>query len=252
MDMIELKNISKRFGPNTVLDNISLEVKKGEIHALLGTNGVGKSTLIKILAGLLSQDAGEILYEKAPLGRGPMKNIGFIFDEPLYLPYFSAKEYFEFVCRLIGMETKESKANIDKVIETFSLPTARQPINTYSSGMKSKVSFAAAVIHSPDFLVLDEPFNGIDFITMREISKILKERMNAGVGILITSHQFDIIAELATHFSILHESKILLSMPKAQLMGQAEKSFVNQSPDEAVRSYVENAILSQREKKTFR
>lgn len=250
--MIELRDISKRFGPNTVLDNIGLEIKKGEIHALLGTNGAGKSTLIKILAGLLRKDAGEILYEKAPLERGFIKNIGFVFDEPLYLPYFSAKEYLEFVCRLVGMVPKESKTNTDKVIETFSLPADRQPINTYSNGMKSKVSFAAAVIHSPDFLVLDEPFNGIDFITMREISKILKERMKAGVGILITSHQFDFIAELATHFSILHGSKILLSMPKAQLMEQAEKSFVGQPPGEAVRAYVENAILSQREKKTFR
>ena len=250
--MIELKNISKRFGSNTVLDNINLEIKKGEIHALLGTNGAGKSTLIKVLAGLLRQDAGEVLFGKAPLERDAMKNIGFVFEEPLYLPYFSAKEYLEFVCRLIGMEPQTSKRSIDKTIETFSLPTDRQPIDTYSSGMKSKVSFAAAVIHSPDFLVLDEPFNGIDFITMREITKILKERMDAGVGILITSHQFDIIAELATHFSILHECKILLSLPKAQLTEEAEKSFIDQSPREAVRSYVEHAILSQHEKSVFR
>src|SRR5690606_32374939 len=150
-----------------------------------------------------------------------------------YLPYFSAKEYLEFVCRLMGMEPKESKANTDKMIETFSLPTDRQPIRTYSNGMKSKGSFAAAVIHSPDFLVLDEPFNGIDFITSRGIIKILKKRMGSGTGLLITSHQFDIIAELAPHFSILHESQILISMPKSQLIEEAEKLFVNQPSGEA-------------------
>src|SRR5690606_26695221 len=141
-------------------------------------------------------------------------NIGFVFDEPLYLPYFSAKEYLEFVCRLIGMKPETYKTSIEEILAQFNLPSDRQPISTYSNGMKSKVSFAAAMVHSPEFLVLDEPFNGIDFITSREIMKILKQRAGAGTGILITSHQFDLIAELATRFSILHDSRIILSMPR--------------------------------------
>src|SRR5690554_4980668 len=99
--MIELQNITKKFGAKTALDSVNLEIRKGEIHALLGTNGAGKSTLIKILAGLLPQDDGKIFFDKAPLGRSLVRNIGFVFDEPLYLPYFSAKEYLEFVCRLL-------------------------------------------------------------------------------------------------------------------------------------------------------
>lgn len=113
--------------------------------------------------------------------------------------------------------------------------------------MKSKVSFATALIGSPEFLVLDEPFNGIDFITTREIMKILKKRVDTGTGILITSHQFDIIAELATHFSILHDSKILLSIAKEQLFQEAGKFYGNLPIGEAVKSYVERAILYERE-----
>src|SRR5690606_7782132 len=125
-----------------------------------------------------------------------------------------------------------------------SLPADRKPISTYSNGMKSKVSFAAAMIHSPEFLVLDEPFNGIDFITTREIIKILKQRAEAGTGILITSHQFDIIGELATRFSILHDSRIILSMPREQLQEEAEKLFADLPVGEAVKTYVENTILA--------
>lgn len=242
--MVELENITKKFGAKTALDTINLEIRKGEIHALLGTNGAGKSTLIKILAGLLSHDGGEVFYDKAPLGRSIVRNIGFVFDEPLYLPYFSSKEYLEFVCRLLGMTPKIYKAKIDEIISIFNLPADKKPICAYSNGMKSKVSFAAAMIHSPDFLVLDEPFNGIDFITTREIIKILKQRVQAGAGILITSHQFDIIAELATHFSILHDGRIVLSMPEEQLKDEAEKRFTDLPAGEAVKCYVENTILS--------
>lgn len=242
--MIELQNIVKRFGSTTILDSINLEIREGEIHALLGTNGAGKSTLIKILAGLLPQDGGKIFYDNVLLERSIIRNIGFVFDEPLYLSYFSAREYLEFVCRLLGMEPKLYKARIDDMIALFNLPTDRQPISAYSNGMKSKVSFATAMIHSPKFLVLDEPFNGIDFITIREIIKILKQRAHSGAGILVTSHQFDIIAELATHFSILHDSRIVLSIPEEQLKDEAEKRFTNLPAGEAVKCYVENTILS--------
>ena len=241
--MIELKNISKRFGSKAVLDNINLKIKKGGIHALLGTNGAGKSTLIKIIAGLLPQDSGKIFCNKVPLERDLINNMGFVFDEPLYLSYFSAKEYLEFVCRLLGLAPIDFRPKIDEMIIQFNLPAGRQPISAYSNGMKSKVSFAAAIISSPEFLVLDEPFNGIDFITTREIIKILKNRVDTGTGVLITSHQFDIIAELATHFSILHNSNILLSMPKTQLFEEAGKLYGYLPMGEAVKNYVEKVIL---------
>jgi ABC-type multidrug transport system ATPase subunit len=99
--MIEMKMVSKRFGAKTVLENVDLEIRKGEVHALLGINGAGKSTLIKILARLILQDTGKILYDKeTPPDIGFNKSIGFVFDEPLYIPYFSAKEYLQFVCKL--------------------------------------------------------------------------------------------------------------------------------------------------------
>lgn len=114
--MIELKKVSKRFGTNTVLDNINLDIKEGEVHALLGTNGEGKSTLIKILARLILPDAGEIRYNKSQMDIASNKNIGFVFDEPLYLSYFSAKEYLEFVCRLMGLAPMGFRPKIDEMI----------------------------------------------------------------------------------------------------------------------------------------
>ena len=241
---IEASGLAKRYGSVVALAGLDLTVAEGTVLGLLGPNGAGKSTLIKIIAGLLSHDGGEVLYEKAPLGRSIVRNIGFVFDEPLYLPYFSAKEYLEFVCRLIGMKPETYKTSIEEILAQFNLPSDRQPISTYSNGMKSKVSFGAAMIHAPEFLVLDEPFNGIDFITTRELVKILKQRAQEGTGILITSHQFDIIAELATHFSVLHESEIILSMPREQLHEEAEKLFADLPVGEAVKNYVENAILA--------
>lgn len=227
-----------------MLDHVSLDIRKGEIHALLGTNGAGKSTLIRIVAGLLLRENGGIYYGQTAMTTEHIRQIGFVFDEPLYLPYLSAGEYLEFVCRLIGMEPKTYRSNIDEILSLFSLPAGRKPINTYSNGMKSKVSFGAAMIHAPEFLVLDEPFNGIDFITTRKLVKILKQRAQEGMGILITSHQFDIIAELATHFSVLHGSEIILSKPREQLHEEAEKLFADLPVGEAVKNYVENAILA--------
>src|SRR5690606_5809549 len=111
-----------------------------------------------------------------------IRQVGFVFDEPLYLHYLSAGEYLEFVCRLIGMEPEIYRRNVEEMLSLFSLPADRKPINTYSNGMKSKVSFGAAMIHAPEFLVLDEPFNGIDFITTRKLVKILKQRAQEGMG----------------------------------------------------------------------
>jgi ABC-2 type transport system ATP-binding protein len=143
----------------------------------------------------------------------------------------------------MDLAPREFRPKIAEMITLFNLPAGQQPISSYSNGMKRKVSFASAIIHRPDFLILDEPFNGIDFITAREIIKILKTRMNTGTGMLITSHQFDIIAELATHFSILHGSHILLSKPKEQLFEEAANFYNNLPIDEAVKNYVEKVIL---------
>jgi len=245
MKKISVNNISKLYSTKKVLDSINLDINNGEIHVLLGTNGAGKSTLINIIANLTSTNSGTISYNyDCKENSFSSQDIGFVFEEPIYLPYLSAYEYLEFLANLLDLKKDAYKLRIEEIITSFKIPNDKKPIKEYSKGTKQKVSFAGAILNTPSFLILDEPFDGIDFITTREIIKYLIKLKDAGMGIFITSHQLELIMEIASQFSILHNSRIIMSLSREKLLKVSKSKYPSIEGEVAIKKYIEDIIIS--------
>jgi len=226
--VIAIKGLTKAFDTGIpVLDALDLNVRKGSIYGFLGLNGAGKTTTIKMVAGLLRPDAGTIdLFGTPWSGVDPAikSRMGFVLDEPLYFDWLSAREYLEWNGRMYGLSAAESHARTVELIDFLDLPsTDAQAIRTYSTGMKKKTSLAAAIIHKPSLLVLDEPFEGIDPLAARDIRDTLLLLASKGSTILITSHILDTVERLCSHIGILHNGRILLECRMDEYMNCAQE-----------------------------
>ncbi len=210
--MIHINNIHKRYKKNTVLRGVDFECKQGKIQALLGANGSGKSTLVHIISGIMEQNEGAYFIDDEKINIDSYKyriKVGYVFEKPLYVEKFTAKEYLDFVANMYKIPKQEAKDRIEELLSFFELPTDKgKYIESYSKGMKSKVSLAAALIHNPMYLILDEPFDGIDFLSIQKIGKLFTSMAKNGVTILLTSHQYDIVAEMCDNFALLKNGKI--------------------------------------------
>lgn len=236
--MIRINSITKNFGKQKVLDGVNLEIKSGTVQALLGANGAGKSTLVHVVAGLMKCPSGEVMIGEEPISTDSWKfraETGFVFEQPVYIEKFTARECLTFVGKMYGIPEGELRNRVDDLVTFFDLPE-RKYIEICSKGMKSKVSLACSLIHNPKYLILDEPFDGIDFVSVQKISRTFADMARNGCTILITSHQYDIIAGLCHKFALLKNGKILFNNTLDELHRIA--SDRNQS-DSPVKSYLE-------------
>ncbi|SFF56803.1 ABC transporter ATP-binding protein [Thermoflexibacter ruber] len=223
--MIILKNIKKKYDKQEVLKGVSLEVATGCVQALLGANGAGKSTLIKILSCILKRNGGGIEIDSEQISLDSYeyrRKVGYVFDQPIYIEKFSAREYLEFVAEMYELPKQDYKPRIEELLAFMELPIDNKKwIEDYSKGMKAKVSLAAALIHQPKYLILDEPFDGVDFVSVQKICKLFRSMASKGACILITSHQYDIIAEVCDRFALLKEGEIKFNLTMSELENQA-------------------------------
>lgn len=215
MNALELHDLDKTYKRKTVaLDHLNLKVPSGRIFGLLGPNGAGKSTAINILAGLVRRNGGEVLVLGDPIGDFDYeykRDVGFVLEKPHYIEKLTVKEYLEFAAVMYDIEEAEARARAAELIEFFDLGEKRdQWIETYSTGMKKKVSLAAALIHHPRLLVLDEPLEGIDPVSARVIKENLRAMAERGITILITSHVLDTIEKLCDEIAIINHGKRVL------------------------------------------
>lgn len=209
--MISVRNLHKNFGRQAVLRGVSLQVLPGEIVALVGKNGCGKSTLVQAIAGLISLDSGTVLINAVPIGtryHAVLRRVGFVFDQPIFVESFSAFNYLNFVGMLYGLDKKVSQYRSMELIDLFDLPKDRKKILDYSKGMKKKVSFAGAMVHKPAYMILDEPFDGMDEESVIRAIELIRNLAEAGTGILLVSHQNHLIQKLCGRFEKLEEGKI--------------------------------------------
>ena len=248
--MITIRKLSKTFKGRKALQGVDLQIENGQVQALLGANGSGKSTLIYLLSGLLPADGGTCHINDQIITMDTYQyrsQVGYVFEKPLYIEKFSAREYLHFVGALYDLPKEVYQSRVEELLAFMSLPTDnRQYIESYSKGMKNKVSLAAALIHQPQYLILDEPFDGIDFVSVQKISKLLKTLAAKGVTILITSHQYDIIAELSDQFALLKAGVIHFNLTMPQLEAFAARGF----PEEKypVKAYLESLMDDSQDK----
>lgn len=195
--MLEIKNISIKYNKKAILDDVSFNVKKGEVCGLLGLNGAGKSTLMKIIARLVKPLSGEILYD----GKSIDDQIGYMIEEPVFYKDVSGESNLKLLSILYENITSD---RIDFILNKVGLEEHKKKLfKNYSLGMKQRLYFAYALINNPKIIILDEPFNGIDPITSKLFKDLIQELAQSGCTILVSSHIISDIKEISDKIIIL-------------------------------------------------
>jgi ABC-2 type transport system ATP-binding protein len=212
-DAIAVHGLTRVFGAKTAVDHVSFRVARGRFFGFLGPNGAGKSTTMKMLTGLLRPTAGEVMIEGLDLRKEPLavkRLIGVVPEElPLY-ERLTGKEYLTFVGRMHGLTRSEAARRVGELLDFLSLAEERDKlIVEYSLGMKKKVALAAALLHNPRVLFLDEPLNGIDPISGRVVGDLLRRIAAKGATIFFTSHVLDVVERLCHEVAVIDRGRIV-------------------------------------------
>ena len=190
--MIEIKDVTKSYGRQKVLQNVSFEIMEGELFGLLGPNGAGKSTLIDILTGIQSMDSGDIFINGKSIKTDKVeirKHLGLVPQDIALLEELNAVDNLEYFGGLYGLAGAELKSQIEKLLEVAGLTDKKkEKVKNYSGGMKRRLNIAVAMLHNPSILILDEPMNGLDKSGVEEMRKLFLKIQSEGKLILLTSH----------------------------------------------------------------
>ena len=209
---LELENLTKRFGEKAAVDGLTLRLEAGAFLGLLGRNGAGKSTTLKMITGLLRPTAGRIRVLGLELEASPIevkRQIGVMPEDMALLEYLSGPQYLRFVGRMYGLEDAVIERRQLELFEKLDLDASPSTLLCdYSYGMKKKVALCAALIHGPRVVFLDEPFEGIDPVTSRTIKGILQSLQARGVTLILTSHILEIVEKLCPLIAILDEGRL--------------------------------------------
>jgi ABC-2 type transport system ATP-binding protein len=210
--MVNLKNVTKRFGKKTVVDDLSLTIARGELFGLLGPNGAGKTTTINIIIGGLLPDTGSVALQGSGSPRDPRikKLIGIVPQSLAVYESLTAYENLNFFGRLYGLQGNDLTSGIQRVFELVNLTDrTKDRVSTYSGGMKRRLNIAIALLHRPSLLILDEPTVGVDPQSRNAIFDTLKNLKQEGCTILLTSHYLEEAQQLCDAVAILDEGKLV-------------------------------------------
>jgi ABC-2 type transport system ATP-binding protein len=210
---IETISLTRRFGDFTAVENVNLTVEAGQFFGFLGPNGAGKSTTIKMLTGLLAPTSGTIRILGADLTGNSAdlkRQIGVVPEGMALFGRLTASEYLRFVGRMYGLDQATTEQRTDELLEFMNLAGEDKKLVTdFSHGMQKKLALAAAVIHGPKVLFLDEPFEGVDAIAAGTLKQMLQRMIARGATIFLTSHVLEIVERLCTHIAIIHRGRLV-------------------------------------------
>ena len=224
--MIEIKNLSKNFGDLKALDDVSFDVNKGELFGVIGQNGAGKSTLFRSMMNFYDHFDGEILYEGKPMADIPLKKIGFLPEERSLSPKKTIREEVKFFARLNQMKNLDEKT-LQAYFDRFEIKgSLDDKIKSLSKGNQQKVQLLASLIYKPEFLILDEPFSGLDPYNANLLMGIIKEINNQGTTIIFSSHNMENVEHLCDRLIMLKNGKIVLKGSPDEIRNSYEKDLV--------------------------
>lgn len=211
--MIEIKNLTKSYGDKKAVDDISFEVKDGELFAFIGHNGAGKTTTIKSIVGINDFNSGDILINGKSIKEKPMeckKEIAYVPDNPDLYENMKAINYINFICDMYDTPEKVRKENTIKFAKMFEIEDKlNDTISTFSHGMKQKIALISALVHEPKILIMDEPFVGLDPKAVYDMKTIMKEMCKEGKTIFFSTHILDVAEKLCDRVAIIKEGKIV-------------------------------------------
>ncbi|MBQ9886554.1 MAG: ATP-binding cassette domain-containing protein [Lachnospiraceae bacterium] len=225
--ILETRNLTKYYGTAKVVDHVDITINKGDIYGLIGKNGAGKTTVMKLILSMVKPSEGSIVLfgEDVSEMSGINNRIGALIDNPAFYPFFSATENLEYYRRAKGLP---SNIDINKLIKEVGLEEAEnKKYKNFSLGMKQRLGIALALLGDPEFLVLDEPINGLDPEGIKEIRDLLIERNSKyGTTIFISSHILSELSQLATKYGVVHKGKILDEIKSSELTTDLETYFL--------------------------
>jgi ABC-2 type transport system ATP-binding protein len=221
---LEIRGLVKRFDRPAV-DGLDLAVRAGEFYALLGPNGAGKTTTLRMIAGLMRPDAGSIQVEGIDALADPVaakRLIAWISDEPMIYDKLTPEEYLEFVAGLWGVEPTLAQARAHELLAWLGLGAhARERCESFSKGMRQKVALAGALVHDPRLIILDEPLTGLDAGSARQVKTVLRERVQAGGTVIMTTHILEVAERMADRIGVIAHGKLIAEGTLEELRRQA-------------------------------
>lgn len=255
MNAIEIQNLKKIYKKNVLaVENFSMLVPESSIFGLLGPNGAGKSTIMNILAGIIRRTGGEISILDESINGDDYeykRNVGFVLEEPHYIERLTVKEYLVFCGAMYGIKPDEIEKRIGELIDFFNLKEKENDwIETCSTGMKKKVSLAAALIHQPKLLILDEPFEGIDPVSAKQIKENLRMMSDRQITVVISSHNLDTVEKLCDEVAIINKGKLVLQVKTKDIRTRIKEDINQETYESLEELFVDVVSEDDRSKKT--
>ena len=213
VDVLEVRNLVKRYNRIAVVDQINFVIRQGEILGYLGPNGSGKSTTVKILTGLIQPTEGEILLDGRDIRQDFVafqRQMGYVPEESHLYPHLTGREYLQLLGRLRGLRRGVLEPRMDELLRLFSLWDDRHsPLSSYSKGMRQKILISGALIHNPRVLIFDEPFSGLDVTTAMVLHTLLREMARRQRIVFYSSHVLEVVEKVCSSVLILRKGKVV-------------------------------------------
>lgn len=221
--MLKIKNLTKKYGEKTAVDNLSLEVEAGQICAFIGHNGAGKTTTLKAIAGIIDFDGGEISIDGINIKTNPIeakKKMAYLPDNPDLYEHLKGIDYLNFIADIFEVSEEERKAQIENYAKRLEIYNdLGAPISSYSHGMKQKLALVSALIHEPKLILLDEPFVGLDPVSSHAFKEIMNEFVKNGSAIFYSTHVLEVAEKICTHVAIIKQGKLVASGEMQKVRG---------------------------------
>ena len=226
--MIELDQLVKKFGDLTAVDHVSLKIARGEFFAVLGPNAAGKTTMIRLLTGLIKPTTGCARICGFDIQKQPLearKRLAYVPDFPFLYDKLTAREFFRFVGQLFKLDAARIEKNSEELVARFHLADyVDRSLEGLSHGTRQRVAIVAALLHDPEVFVIDEPMVGLDPQHARVVKDVLKERSMAGMTVLVSTHQLSIAEEMADRIGIINGGKLIAVGTRDELRTQSGSS----------------------------
>ena len=216
--MLELAGLSKRYGDVVALDGLSMTVGAGRIHGFVGRNGAGKTTAMRITLGLARADAGEVRWKGRPVTAEDRRGFGYMPEERGLYPKMTAQDQIVYFARLSGMAAGEARSAATAVLQSMGIAErSGEPVDQLSLGNQQRCQLAAALITSPELLVLDEPFSGLDPVGVDNLAGVLQAQVDGGTAVVFSSHQLELVERLSAEVTIIDRGRVVASGPVGEV-----------------------------------
>jgi ABC-2 type transport system ATP-binding protein len=216
--VLELRGLTRRYGEVVALDDLSFSVREGQMFGFVGPNGAGKTTAMRIVLGVLEPDAGEVRWRGRPVDAQTRQRMGYMPEERGLYPKMRVRDQLEYFARLHGLSPKDARDSTTYWTERLGVAErSGDRVEQLSLGNQQRVQLAAALVHGPELLVLDEPFSGLDPVGVDVLAEVLAERARGGVPVIFSSHQLDLVERLCEAVAIINRGRLVATGAVAEL-----------------------------------